>query len=97
MKRARIDNNQKEIVSALRRAGAGVLSIADKGNGAPDIVVGFRGENYFIEIKNPNTSYGKKGAQENQKAFALTWPGKTPQVAYSIADCFKILNINQKP
>ena len=49
---AKIDANQPEIVAALEAVGASVVSTAGLGNGFPDIVVGFRGINYLIEIKD---------------------------------------------
>jgi hypothetical protein len=40
---ARVDKNQAEIVSALRKAGARVLHLHQHGEGCPDILVGFLG------------------------------------------------------
>ena len=47
----RTDANQSEIVNALRLGGASVTTLHMVGHGFPDIVVGFRGINYLIEIK----------------------------------------------
>jgi hypothetical protein len=53
MKRnAKVDANQKHIVDALRAAGAYVLHTHQLKN-AFDILVGFRGKTYVMEIKNP--------------------------------------------
>ncbi len=40
------------------------------GNGCPDIIVGFQGKNYMMEIKNPKTKYGKRGPSRLQQDFA---------------------------
>lgn len=48
-----VDANQSEIVAALRAAGATVQHLHEVGRGCPDILVGFRGQNYLFEIKNP--------------------------------------------
>ena len=49
MKRHRPDSNQKKIVQALRDIGAVVFLI-----GRPfDLLVGFRGQLYLLEVKNP--------------------------------------------
>ena len=45
------DANQAEIVADLRKAGATVTSLHEVGYGCPDLLVGFRGVNYLIEIK----------------------------------------------
>lgn len=50
----RVDANQSEIVAALRHVGATVQDLHTVGHGCPDIVVGFRGQNYLMEVKSPN-------------------------------------------
>jgi len=48
----RVDANQPEIVAALRQCGATVQHLHELGQGCPDIVVGYRGLNYLLEIKS---------------------------------------------
>ena len=48
---AKVDDNQKEIVSALRKLGASVLITSQLKN-CFDILVGYKGINYIIEIKD---------------------------------------------
>lgn len=48
---ARVDANQKEIVKGLRGMGAAVLVTSQLKN-AFDILVGFRGKLYIMEIKD---------------------------------------------
>ena len=45
------DANQAEIVADLRKAGASVCSLHEVGYGCPDLLVGFRGKNFIIEVK----------------------------------------------
>ena len=45
------DANQSAIVADLRKAGATVFSLHEVGYGCPDLLVGFRGKNFIIEIK----------------------------------------------
>lgn len=49
----RVDGNHKEIVDALRRVGASVQSMHTVGGGCPDLLVGYRGCNYVLEVKTP--------------------------------------------
>ena len=49
---AKVDDNQGEIVEALRAIGASVLVLSRVGMGCADLAVGFRGLTYFLEIKN---------------------------------------------
>ena len=68
--RRRVDKNQTEIVKVLKQLGCSVVSLADKGHGCPDLLVGFRGKNYLVEIKNGN---GK--VTEDQQRFFNLWKG----------------------
>lgn len=52
----KVDNNQKEIVRALRNVGAGVQSLASVGKGCPDLLVLYRGKWFVMEVK---TEFGK--------------------------------------
>jgi len=69
-----IDHNQPEIVAALRAAGATVQHLHEVGKGCPDLLVGFRGVNYLLEIKNPNTK-GKLTPAE--AGWHLMWCGSS--------------------
>jgi hypothetical protein len=49
---AKVDRNQAEIVAALRGIGATVQPLHAVGKGCPDILCGWRGVNYLIEVKD---------------------------------------------
>jgi len=51
MRRAKVDQNQAEIVAALRDYGATVTSLHRVGEGVPDLLVSFLGVWYLMEIK----------------------------------------------
>lgn len=66
---ARVDENQKAIVSALRAAGAYVWII-----GLPvDLLVGYRGHTFLVEIK----SGSKRRFTALQADFFENWSGST--------------------
>lgn len=50
---ARVDQNQREIVKALRAIGCSVVSLHRVGQGCPDLLIGYRGQTYLIEVKIP--------------------------------------------
>ena len=52
MRKAKADANQPEVVSALRQAGATVQHLHAVGGGCPDLLVGFKGLNLLIEVKD---------------------------------------------
>lgn len=55
------DANEAEIVAALRAFGARVLHIS--GPGAPDLLVGFRGRWYPMEVKTAKGTFTKLQAE----------------------------------
>lgn len=68
---AKVDDNQAEIVALLRTHGASVAVMSAVGQGFPDLVVGYRGRNYLIEVKMP-----KGKMTEEQYDFAGHWRGQ---------------------
>lgn len=64
------DANQPEIVQALRDLGCSVQDLHAVGQGCPDILVGWYGNNYLFEIK------GKTGKlTEAEAKFFAGWKG----------------------
>ena len=66
---ARRDENEAAIVQALRKAGATVELLS--ATNIPDLIVGYRGQNYLLEVK---TEKGK--LKEGQKNWASHWRGQ---------------------
>ncbi len=82
----RVDYNQREIVNCMRSLGATVAITSDLGNGFPDLVVGYKGVNYLIEVKDGHKAKFTK-VQQN---FHGTWRGQLVTF-YSIDDAIKFL------
>lgn len=79
-KRAKIDSNQKKIVTALRKIGYSVYSTATIGGGFPDIIVGTRGINYLFEIKDSDKPKSKQKLTEAEQKFMDNWSGQVHKV-----------------
>lgn len=75
-RRAKVDANQQEVVKALRDAGASVLHLHQLGHGAPDLLVGFRGCNVLMEIKDPTKKPSERELTDDEKKFFGTWEGQ---------------------
>jgi hypothetical protein len=88
---AKKDANHKIIVEALQSAGAYVLDMSHVGKGFPDLIVGFQSQTILMEIKNPKTSYGKKGLNKNQIIWRDQWRGGEVFVVTSEEEALKIL------
>lgn len=78
---ARTDDNQKEIVDALRKAGWSVQSIASMGGGVPDLLIGRGGKNgqgglnLLLEIKDGRKPPSKRMLTEDEREWHEKWNG----------------------
>lgn len=74
-KRASKDDNHDTVALAFQRVGAAVIHTHMFGQGFPDMLVCFRGRVYMIEVKNPQSVYGRKGLNELQQRLRNEgWP-----------------------
>ena len=89
---ARVDDNQGQIVEALRRVGCSVWSLAGVGKGFPDLAVGFRGRNLFLEVKDGSTPPCKRQLTPDEEAFHASWRGHVA-VVESVEDALKIVGV----
>lgn len=76
MRAKKIDDNQNLIVRQLRRCGVSVAITSMVGNGFVDLVLGFRGRNYLIELKDGNKSASRKQLTDDEKDFFDSWNGQ---------------------
>ena len=83
----KVDENQKEIVAALRAIGSSVIVI-----GTPvDLLVGYRARNFLVEVKNPNSGYGKHDTgTPAQRKFFETWKGQARKV-YTVDEAINLV------
>ena len=86
---ARSDANQSEIVAALRASGASVFVLK-----LPvDLLVGYAGKTALVEIKDPNSRYGRKGLNVKQSAFLLGWNGGTVALIDSVESAQNLIRM----
>jgi Holliday junction resolvase len=90
---ARIDANQNEIVTMLRKMGYSVAITSDCGKGFPDIVVGRSGRNYLFEIKDGSKPPSAQKLTEAEQQFADAWKGQY-NVISCLDDAIKILRLS---
>ena len=89
---ARIDTNQKEIVKALRNAGATVVSLAAMKHGCPDLLCGYAGETILMEIKRD----AKSKYTPDQLDFLGKWRGGAICRIDSVEAAIRCLGIIRK-
>jgi len=76
MRARKIDANQPEIVEGLRAIGCSVAITSAAGDGFPDLVVGYYGENYMLEVKDGNKIPSKRKLTPEQEQFHINWRGQ---------------------
>jgi hypothetical protein len=87
---AKIDGNHAAIVAGLRSVGASVTPLHAVANGCPDLLVGFRGVNYAIEVKDGSLSPSERLLTPQQKKWHAEWQGKA-HVANSLMEALLII------
>lgn len=87
----RLDDNQREVVAALRAAGATVQSLASVGGGCPDLLVGYRGVNWLLEVKDGSKAPARRKLTDAEQRWADGWQGQWSVVesaAEALAEVF---------
>lgn len=87
---ARTDANQEAIVAALRAMGCSVLSLAAVGKGCPDLLVGFRGVNTLIEVKDGSKPPSRRALTDDEARFIAEWRGQV-DVCATVAGALRIV------
>lgn len=73
----RTDRNHSEIINAIRKIpNISVFSTHEVGKGFPDIVVGYKGVNYLIEIKDGNKPPSARKLTDAELQFHSNWRGQ---------------------
>lgn len=72
----RIDDNQNEIVKVFRDNGASVKITSSVGQGFGDIIIGYKGVNVIVEIKDGSKSLSRQKLTKDEIKFRNGWQGK---------------------
>jgi len=84
----RKDANQGEIVQALKRVAASVFVMDEP----CDLLVGFRGKNYLLEVKDPKKPPSKRRLTIAQADFRQTWYGQYA-IVHSAEEALKVIGV----
>ena len=87
---ARVDDNQNQIVDALRAVGA-TVRVVTQGNGIPDLLVGFRGYTILMEVKDGEKPPSARKLTPAEQKFFEEWRGGMLAVVESIDDALALL------
>ena len=72
---AKVDANQREVVAALRGAGASVQLLHAVGEGCPDLLVGYKGLNMLLEVKDGSKPPSAQKLTPQQEIWHQDWRG----------------------
>jgi len=78
--RCKVDANQTAVVKVARQLGATVESLATIGRGCPDLLLGYRGKNYLVEVKDGTKSPSRRKLLEAQERWHVSWNGNVVTV-----------------
>jgi Holliday junction resolvase len=85
----RTDANQSAIVAVLREVGASVVDLSAVGKGVPDLLVGYRGQTYLLEVKN---KAGRNRITADQEVFYAWWRGAEAVIVYNERDALTAID-----
>lgn len=77
---AKVDDNQGKIVKELRARGCSVKSLAQLGNGIPDLLVGRKGFNFLLEVKRGDLPPSGQKLTSDEHEFITQWRGQVAVV-----------------
>jgi len=80
---AKRDTNEPAIIQALKVIGATVQPLSSRG--VPDLLVGYRGQNYLLEIKT-----AKNGLTDDQKPWHEWWFGQVA-IVHTIEEAYRAI------
>lgn len=86
----RVDDNQSDIVKALRACGA-VVRVVTQGDGIPDLLVGYRGYTILIEVKDGSKSPSHRKLTEAEQEFFDKWTGGMLVIVNSVEEALDVL------
>jgi Holliday junction resolvase len=86
----RIDENQNEIVKALRKAGA-YVRIISQGDGIPDLLVAYKGYTILMEVKDGDKVPSARKLTEAEQKFFDEWTGGMLVIVNSVDEALETL------
>jgi hypothetical protein len=93
---AKVDANQAEIVEALREIGCSVQPLHMVGRGCPDLLVGYRKNNWVFEVKDGAKPPSKRRLTPDEQDWFDDWRG-TAVVVKSAEEAIKYVSEYENP
>ena len=94
-KHAKKDDNHNRIAEVFEINGATVLDMSPLGDGAPDMCVGFLGNNILVEVKNGALPKSKQQLTPDEEKFHAAWRGTIVTIHNEI-EALQLINFLRK-
>ena len=88
-----VDANQTAVVEALRRVGALVQHLHTVGGGCPDLLVGFRGKLWLLEVKDGRKPPSARALNDAELEWHRRWAGYPVVTVTSPLDALKAIGV----
>jgi len=87
----KVDANQADVIAEVRKfPGLTVQDLHGVGNGVPDLIIGFLGQNFLVELKDGSKPKHQKQLTEPEKEWHQKWKGQVA-ICESAEDIFKLI------
>ncbi len=87
---ARVDRNQPEIIAHLRANGVSVQPLHMVGKGCPDLLCGYKGRTYLLELKDDEQTPSHQRLTDDQVRWHGAWGGQVA-VVINPTDAFAVI------
>lgn len=87
---ARTDDNQTLLVKVARQCGATVQILSQVGSGCPDLLIGMRGKNFLVEVKDGTQPPSQRKLTPDQEKWHREWNGQK-RVITSVSEMIEFL------
>ena len=91
-RRGRVDDNQKDVVKCLRKAGVSVSITSSVGDGFPDLAVGYGLRTVLVELKDGNKVQSARKLTPDEIKWHNEWRGES-MVAISCEEILHYLGL----
>lgn len=92
MRIRKVDSNQAELVKQIRQIpGATVAHTHTVSGGFADVVLGYRGTNYLLEIKDHSKPPSARKLTPDEEVFHKNWTGQIA-IVQTLDDVLKLIN-----
>lgn len=89
-----VDANQVAVVDALRRVGALVQHLHTVGGGCPDLLVGYRGKLFLLEVKDGRKPPSARELNDAEISWHRRWAGYPVHTVTSPLEALKAIGVS---